>query len=686
MTTIGVALAWLAVRVTVVATLALGLVAWSGRRGARSGVVVLAGSMVLLLMLSLTAFVPLPDAWGWTVHETARLPTRPHSKNDAADSVVSQPNPDSEGMSILAKVLDWLRRSEGKQENATRTEQWGWGLAATVYLLGIGAGGVRLLVGWRQLRCLQRRSHTITDSDLVALADELAVKLCCRQHVEVREVDDFGPAATLGWRRPVILLGHDWRGWSVNECRAVLAHELAHVRHRDFLLGLVTGVCRVLYFYHPLVRWLAAQMRWHQELAADDAAATVVGGRQTYIKALARLALRLPARMPVGASMVVPSMTGGVLLRRIQMLCRMEQRPMSPTTRGLLIAFLGGMAVLVSTWRGSAQTTAPQASSVSIEPFEIGYLPPEVKGMIAVRPSVWMAQPGMDKTNKQIDELLKQAKKLGFTVPDIVRPENIEQIVTCLHVGTTGTGKPGSRSLHIGAPTVFIRFHKEVDAPDLLRPFLPDMKEVRKGNVTMYQLGTVPPVGPQPITMFQPDRRTVVLVSDKNEATAEKLLHRVTEAQRREWGTGWKDVKHAPFAAVLDNSDGNHSKTHDKDLDKSPELKEIVDTIRFATFGIEFGDGRPMRMVLDAYSADGVKRLETALIKSALGGLAKAKEDAEKYDGAAQLWLRLATDMVTGRQVNVTGSRLEWLVYSPMRLRDFIGADGLPVGSSEDGR
>ena len=40
------------------------------------------------------------------------------------------------------------------------------------------------------------------------------------------------PASTFGWRNPVVLLPSDWPEWSDGQRRAVLAHEIAHVRMR----------------------------------------------------------------------------------------------------------------------------------------------------------------------------------------------------------------------------------------------------------------------------------------------------------------------------------------------------------------------------------------------------------------------------------------------------------------------
>src|SRR5262249_28363924 len=153
----------------------------------------------------------------------------------------------------------------------------------------------------------------IDEHGLHGMAEALRGLLQCAA-VEIREGTEPGLAATLGWRHALILLPPEWRQWSQDELRAVLAHEVAHLRHRDFLLGMLGGVCRVIHFYHPLVRWLTAQLRWRQEAAADETAAAALGSRSGYVKALAKLALRLPARTPAGAILPVPAMAGGTIL------------------------------------------------------------------------------------------------------------------------------------------------------------------------------------------------------------------------------------------------------------------------------------------------------------------------------------------------------------------------------------
>ena len=56
------------------------------------------------------------------------------------------------------------------------------------------------------------------------------------------------------------------------ERRQVILHELAHVKRRDLLWGWTAEVARTVYFFHPLVWWVAYRLRLERELACDQLA------------------------------------------------------------------------------------------------------------------------------------------------------------------------------------------------------------------------------------------------------------------------------------------------------------------------------------------------------------------------------------------------------------------------------
>ena len=111
-------------------------------------------------------------------------------------------------------------------------------------IAGAAIGLSRLFLGLWAIRLCRQRGAIVNDPTLIGLCGEIQLALGCHQEVEIREVPDLTSPATAGWRRPVILLPDDWRSWDAADRRAVLAHELAHIRRWDYAAGLVARLAR----------------------------------------------------------------------------------------------------------------------------------------------------------------------------------------------------------------------------------------------------------------------------------------------------------------------------------------------------------------------------------------------------------------------------------------------------------
>ena len=106
-----------------------------------------------------------------------------------------------------------------------------------------------LAAGLVRLRRLRRIGLPAPDafSDLVAAG------------ADVRYVDHVGQPVTFGIRHPVVLLPSTLRALPEPVQHAVLAHELWHVRRRDWAWVVVEEALRATLWFHPAIWWLISR-------------------------------------------------------------------------------------------------------------------------------------------------------------------------------------------------------------------------------------------------------------------------------------------------------------------------------------------------------------------------------------------------------------------------------------------
>ena len=142
------------------------------------------------------------------------------------------------------------------------------------------------------------------------------------------------------------------------QVEALLAHELAHIRRRDYAVNLLQTVAETLLFFHPAVWWVSSRIREEREHCCDDVAVSVSGEPMAYASALAELASwrTRDVALSVGAA-------DGPLLARVRRLLGAPEDDHPRSAGGLAVLALGMMLVAGVAVHSTAAESIPRQAS-----------------------------------------------------------------------------------------------------------------------------------------------------------------------------------------------------------------------------------------------------------------------------------------------------------------------------------
>lgn len=116
---------------------------------------------------------------------------------------------------------------------------------------------------------------------------ELAGRMRVNQEIELRESAQIAVPMVIGFLKPVVLVP---LGMLANlpaaQVEAILLHELAHIRRRDYLVNLVQIFCENVFFFNPAVLWISKLIREEREHCCDDLAIGVMQNKTSFVHAL----------------------------------------------------------------------------------------------------------------------------------------------------------------------------------------------------------------------------------------------------------------------------------------------------------------------------------------------------------------------------------------------------------------
>ena len=160
-------------------------------------------------------------------------------------------------------------------------------LIVTIWVLGVALFMLRLLGSISYIYYLKSRLNFPVDEYWQELLDGLKNRVGVKRGIELLESAMVRSPIVIGHLKPVILfpIGAINR-LNPNEVEAILAHELAHILRNDYVFNIIQSVIEALFYFHPAVWWISAQIRNERENCCDDMAIQLCGNSMTYAKSL----------------------------------------------------------------------------------------------------------------------------------------------------------------------------------------------------------------------------------------------------------------------------------------------------------------------------------------------------------------------------------------------------------------
>ena len=238
-------------------------------------------------------------------------------------------------------------------------ETW-WCWAAAGWLSGAGISLWRMSHGLFAAGTVRRRATELLDPHVLAMIEQLRTYFGLTRRVRVLVSAELGSPAVMGVVRWTLLLPTALcAGVPVEMLRAILAHELAHIRRADYLINLAQLCTEALLFFNPFVWWINRQIQTEREAACDQLAATCCPSKEQYVRALVTFVadgqrqrderLPLPLLGVLGPKTVDGQRDG--LAARLQRLLKPSSLPATVSLRlSQVFLMILLMAVLATSW------------------------------------------------------------------------------------------------------------------------------------------------------------------------------------------------------------------------------------------------------------------------------------------------------------------------------------------------
>ena len=205
----------------------------------------------------------------------------------------------------LVNALPWsagnteVPNSAGSNSIATVQQPWLWlqqgfsffnSYANTIvllWLLVIAIKSVQLFAGLYSIKRIRQTKISPAGAYWENRVQQLSIQFGIYKIVAIVQSGLVNVPMVVGYFKPLILVPIGLlNNLSKEEVEAIICHELAHVKRRDYLVNILQSFMELLFFFNPAVSWISGLIREERESCCDDLAVLNTNNKAGYISAL----------------------------------------------------------------------------------------------------------------------------------------------------------------------------------------------------------------------------------------------------------------------------------------------------------------------------------------------------------------------------------------------------------------
>ncbi|MFA6058854.1 MAG: M56 family metallopeptidase [Taibaiella sp.] len=215
-----------------------------------------------------------------------------------------------------------------------------------VWFIVVCLRSLQLAMGMRSIFLLRYRETIPADSYWQFRVKELSARMGITSAIRIMESGMAKVPMVIGHLKPLILIPLGMlASLPQAELEAILIHELALIRRRDYLVNILQSLLEIIFFFNPAVLWTSSLIKKEREHCCDDITIATASSKVVYIKAL--VACQEYVHEQPNYAMALNGEKKH-LLSRVKRLAINDRKPITYMEKSILAACILTVALLIT--------------------------------------------------------------------------------------------------------------------------------------------------------------------------------------------------------------------------------------------------------------------------------------------------------------------------------------------------